>query len=436
MLRKTRFKKAPSQKGYLSLKVIIFSLFLIGMTVIALIMPLRPTKSNIEKRTLAKFPKVSFQTLVNGKYFSDVTTWYADTFPMRESLMSDNAKFKEAYGIQTTQMIGQVSPQTKEKNKAATPKTTLTKKTNKADKIKNVDEKLDNVFISGNRAYSVYGFNQTAVDKYTDTINRFVDKVPNSKVYDIVVPTSSGIYLSDKTTKELGGSNQKKAINYIYKRLNKKINKVDAFSEIDNHSKEYLYFRTDHHWTAKGAYYAYSQYMKKAGKTPSKLSDYKHRAFKGFLGTSYAYSNQASALGDTPDTVHTYQPQGTNTMKYTDRLNQPNQTGKIIADASKYDEASKYMAFIAGDEPYEEIHNPKIKDGSSVVVIKESFGNAFVPFLVNNYENVYVVDYRYYDDQLAKLVNEKHIQDVIFLNNISAASTDTLIDNIARITEN
>lgn len=434
MRRKTRAKKAPSQKGYLSLKVIIFSLFLISMTVIALIMPLRPTKSSIEKRTLAKFPKVSLKTVVNGKYFSDVTTWYADTFPMRESLMNDNAKFKEAYGIQTTQMIGQVTPQTKTKETA--PKTTPTKKGDKADKIKNVDEKLDNVFISGNRAYSVYGFNQAAVDKYTATINRFADKVPNSKVYDVVVPTSSGIYLSDKTTKELGGTNQKKAINYIYKHLNKKVNKVDAFSEIDNHSKEYLYFRTDHHWTARGAYYAYSQYMKKAGMKPSKLSDYKHRAFKGFLGTSYAYSNQSSALGNTPDTVHTYQPKATNTMKYTDRLNQPNQTGKIIADASKYDEASKYMTFIAGDEPYEEIHNPTVKNGSSVVVVKESFGNAFVPFLVNNYENVYVVDYRYYDDQLAKLVNEKHIQNVVFLNNISAASTDTLIDNIARITEN
>ncbi|MCQ2570050.1 MAG: DHHW family protein, partial [Limosilactobacillus sp.] len=106
------------------------------------------------------------------------------------------------------------------------------------------------------------------------------------------------------------------------------------------------------------------------------------------------------------------------------------QSAKIIADATQYDEANKYMTFIAGDQPFEEINNPKLHDGSSIVIVKESFGNAFTPFLVNNFEHVYVVDYRYYDGKLAELVRDKHIQNVVFLNNISAASTDTLVGSL------
>ena len=79
------------------------------------------------------------------------------------------------------------------------------------------------------------------------------------------------------------------------------------------------------------------------------------------------------------------------------------------------------------------IENPDLSDGSSCLVVKESFGNAFVPFLVDNYQTVYVVDYRYYPEGITGLIQEKGIQDVIFLNNISAATTDSLVQNIEEI---
>lgn len=427
---KIRIKKLTVAK----LKTIIFAITLVILTAISLVLPLRPTKSNIEKRTLTKFPEFSLQAIQNGQYFEQIGTWYADTFPMREDLISYNAQIKSLYGIKTTQMIGSVRQ--KANAQTTTPAKTKVKASHdKVTKRRGVDEQLDNIYISGDSAYSLYGFNQSACETYAQTVSDLSKRLGSQvQIYDVVVPTSSEIYLDKRTIKELGGHNEKQAINYIYKHLSKNIEAVDAYRAIDDHSKEYLYFRTDHHWTARGAYYAYQALMEKMGKKPSKLSDYKRRSFKGFLGTSYAYSNQAPVLKKHPDIVHTYQPKATNKMKYLDREGNF-QDGKIIADARPYDEASKYMAFIAGDEPFEEIHNPKLHDNSSCVVIKESFGNAFVPFLVNNFENVYVVDYRYYEGTIPNLVQAKGIRDVIFLNNISAASTDSLIAGMQEVSQ-
>ena len=89
---------------------------------------------------------------------------------------------------------------------------------------------------------------------------------------------------------------------------------------------------------------------------------------------------------------------------------------------SEYDPGMKYSCFTGGDNPYTEIVNPKINDGSSCLLLKESYGNAYAPFLVDHYQYVYIVDYRYYRDNVVSLINEKKIQDVILLNNMEALS--------------
>ena len=82
----------------------------------------------------------------------------------------------------------------------------------------------------------------------------------------------------------------------------------------------------------------------------------------------------------------------------------------------------KYNCFIGGDNPYTEIYNPTITDGSSCVIIKESYGNAFVPFLVDHYQTIYVIDYRYYQGNLTQFIQEHGVNDLIFLNNADALS--------------
>ena len=164
--------------------------------------------------------------------------------------------------------------------------------------------------------------------------------------------------------------------------------------------------------------------MKIKGEKASPLKDYTKKEFDGFLGSFYSFSNQSEVLYNNQDTVNAYIPE-VNELTYIDH-NGVEQKGKVVEDADSYSKENKYLCFIEGDEPYEKIENPNVDDDSSCVVIKESYGNAFVPFLVNNYHDVYVIDYRYYSGGLVNLIKENDIKDVIFLNTTIAITTSSV----------
>ena len=136
-------------------------------------------------------------------------------------------------------------------------------------------------------------------------------------------------------------------------------------------------------------------------------------------GSFYSFSNQSEILKNNADTITAYVPKGTNVIRYLEKGGEEKKWN-IINDVSAYAPGVKYSCFIGGDNPFSWINNPDITDGSSCVIIKESYGNAFVPFLVDHYQMVYVVDYRYYEDNLIDFVKENKVQDVIFLNNADA----------------
>ena len=106
----------------------------------------------------------------------------------------------------------------------------------------------------------------------------------------------------------------------------------------------------------------------------------------------------------------------------------------LIADGDTYGETMKYLIFAAGDQPYEEITNNDMTEGPSCIVVKESFGNCFIPFLVNHYKNVYVVDYRHYEaGTVTQLAQEKGVDDVLLLSNISMTRNEGLVSQFSNI---
>ena len=105
----------------------------------------------------------------------------------------------------------------------------------------------------------------------------------------------------------------------------------------------------------------------------------------------------------------------------------------MIANGDEYGETMKYLIYAAGDQPYEEIINNDMAEGPSCIVVKESFGNCFLPFLVNHYKTVYVVDYRYYDGTVSALAQEKGVDDVLLLNNVSMTRNEGLINSFSNI---
>ena len=107
--------------------------------------------------------------------------------------------------------------------------------------------------------------------------------------------------------------------------------------------------------------------------------------------------------------------------------------GKIIYDESTAPASLKYGAFITGDNAYSVINNPDVTDGSSCIVVKESFGNAFVPFLTDHYQTIYVLDYRYWKGSISQFAVDKGVQDVLFVNNLSAIRSTALVSDLHNV---
>jgi hypothetical protein len=107
---------------------------------------------------------------------------------------------------------------------------------------------------------------------------------------------------------------------------------------------------------------------------------------------------------------------------------------KIVSDGNALSQGNKYLCFVSGDRPYGVINNPTLNDGSSCLVVKESFGNAMVSFFVANYQTVHVIDYRYFASvdqrKLSQFVTDNGIKDVVFVNNISATRNQALVNTI------
>jgi len=287
----------------------------------------------------------------------------------------------------------------------------------KVDKAENVaGEQIGSLYLNGDSAYELYYFSEKAVRAHASLLNTVQAMFPKVKLSAMIVPNSFGVILEPKVQENLASSGMDQAIAYSYSLMDKRVNTVNVFDALSAHKKEYIYFRTDHHWTQLGAYYGYQEYCKSMGYSTRPLSDYQKLDFPEFYGTFYFFMNRPESLKGHPDQVTAYQG-SMNTMQYTDSKGNL-QEGKLINDASQMLPGNKYNCFMLGDHGYVEIHNEGAPRKKSILVLKDSYGNAFVPLLAQDYRDVYVVDYRHYQGNASSLIREKGIEEILFLNNI------------------
>jgi len=413
-------EKASKLKIILSVSVTVV-IFIIGLAFFA-----RPTRSENEKRELTPFPEFTVDGFLSGEFTSQVSLWFSDTYPLREMMIEANASLNSLYGIRDEQVIGGGEGDD-------IPAGPADIEFNPTDDGKG--EGFEGMYINGDTAYQLYFFNKQNSDSYVALVNDFASQVKGkAQVYDMIVPLHYQIALSEETVKKYNASDCGDAIDYMYGNLADGIKSVDTLPYLTAHNDEYLYFRTDHHWTARGAYYAYLAFCEVKGITPTQLSDYRRLQFDGFLGTFYAGARQPQAMKGNPDYVEAFVPIGVNEEDvYDSKGNKIAELAVVYTGADKYDAGNKYLTFIGGDQPLIKIHNPKINDGSSIVIVKESYGNAFVPFLVDSYEYVYVIDYRAWSGNLASFVIDNGINDVLFLNVVSNTSTGERLKELSSI---
>ncbi|MBE6989221.1 MAG: hypothetical protein E7426_00550 [Ruminococcaceae bacterium] len=270
----------------------------------------------------------------------------------------------------------------------------------------------NSVLVCGDYALEFFNLGSDGNSSYAQILNDFAARYPGVNVTSVLVPKCCA-FESPEGYKD-PGPNARDYIANTYAMMDGTIKKADVFGIMSQHVGEYMFYRTDHHWTGLGAYYAYVAYCDANGLTAAPLSSYSTVINTGFIGTLYGYAGQPASLTANPDYTEGHLPQTGYRMSYCRGGNWYNATA-INTGASSY--AGMY---IGGDQPLTVIETD-LQNGKTVVVVKESYGNAFVPYLIDQYQRVVVLDIRESEGTMSEVMSEYDVTDVVVINNQQAA---------------
>lgn len=363
---------------------VVFLIFIYGMALWFLFSP-KTDYSSSEKRYLQKFPDANVEKVLSGDFGSEFETFFADRFPQRNTWVGLNAY------------------------------TTLAEGNNGASGVYNCKNGyLINKPVSTDNNLDK---NVGAVVDFAKTIDAptTVMLVPSTGyIADDVLPTFHDKYNDDEDISKISSTLSKEKIGFVDLREGFK-------SEYKNGSQ--LYYKTDHHWTTKGAYTGYQELCKALGVTPIDDSTLKKDSYPDFYGTTYSSSGFWLTP---PDNIEIWSnPKNSDkniSVKITEGANVKTSGSMYFTDHLKEDD--KYPVFIDGNHALTEITNTNAKNGT-ILLIKDSFSHSLAPFLAENYSKVVLVDLRYYKESVSQLVSTYNPEQVVVLYGIDNLATDT-----------
>lgn len=275
----------------------------------------------------------------------------------------------------------------------------------------------------------IYGENKWLFEKFTslnkvklsnniNAINQFSKKYDKS-VSVMIVPNSYEIY-SEDLPRGLYQIEQEKIIKGLYSNLiySNNINLLDKFK---NEKNNYIYYKTDHHWTTYGAYLAYCSFIESIGMKPINLNYYNSNEISGFYGS---YFSKAKPFNISSDIIKYYDFEGLEMNILGEEVY------NSIYDFSKINSRDKYSMFIRGNNALTIIDNKNLKNGKKILVIKDSFANSLVPFLTQNFEEVHVIDLRSFNIKISNYMEENDFDNILVLYNFINLATDSDIIKI------
>ena len=273
----------------------------------------------------------------------------------------------------------------------------------------------DGLFIYGDAVYTQASYSATNSTYFAQTA-AYYQKLFGCRMNVIVAPVSSMVIQNPNVTSKI--ADQGEILKKMKALYDPAVNFVDVYSKLYEHRKDYLFFRTDHHWTHRGAYWAYAAWAESVGIDPTPLEDFTFVVRNDdYHGSMYNWTLD-ERVKSFSDTVEAFYPTKKHTMTVTD------QQGRTYTyDSSIVSVNRTYVTFIAGDNPYTVINVPENPQDKNALVLKDSFGNAFVPFLCEHFGNIIVVDARYTTMNVYNQLKDYGITDVFFVNNIQAANT-------------
>ena len=442
---KSRKKPAHVRKKISPGAGVIFFIVLAAVTVLAWMLPLRPTVSEREKRNLERFPAFSVSSLLDGSYFEHIGLWFSDTFPGRDVWIQLSQGIDSLHGRSSVMIYGTMdagdaipvaaepesvptpapaalaestaAPEATPAVPTATPEPTPEPTPYWGGKVLEDEEliTLGAVIQVGDSAYAYTGFSKTYSDIYADAISRAADMLEGKcRVFNVFVLHSTTLMLPREYRESIGCACEEDILEYLNGRLSDKVYNVDTFHSLLPHNSEYIFFHGDHHWTALGAWYVYEEWCKMAGVEPVGLDRYTESVQEPFYGSLYYKANQSNKL--TVDKVYAYTPPGDVHLYIhngdRDTLDKRGYEEELIKQIRSTD---KYLCFLTGDLPMCTFVNNDITDGSACMILKNSAGNPFCYYFTQHYQYVYVLDYRkYFMRSLSDFVDYYDVDDVIF----------------------
>ena len=270
------------------------------------------------------------------------------------------------------------------------------------------------VLVCGDYGVEYFDPDPTGSSAYADTVNKFAAKYPNIHVSCLLTPKSCAYHSPadyDDPHDDIASF-----IKSTYAMMDSSVTTVDCMGLMDQHADEYMFYRTDHHWTSLGAYYASAAYCQANGITQWTLDSYDTVLRTGYTGSLYMYGGHPAELKANPDySAARFPHAGYSMVYYRDGVQYNGQA--VNGGTNEY-----AGMFLCGDQPLTVITTDN-KNGKTLLVFKESYGNAFVPYMIDYYERIVVVDIREEVGSVGGIISQYGVTDALIINHCQAATS-------------
>lgn len=367
---------------------VVFFALLITLPVVTALLP-KKERSEMENKPLQKMPSISAKTVFNRKYMNGLETYISDHFVGRTNWIKSKTVLETSLGK-------------RERN---------------------------GIYILKNRLVEhIAEPDYDSIDKSVNAVNKFASEndVP---VFFMIVPTSAEIY-ADELPQNAPNPNQRDVINYVYRSFSKGITTLDVYPVMESNKYQYIYYRTDHHWTTRGAYLAYAAAGKKMGYTPLPEDKYDiEHASDEFQGTFYSKTLYDKVEKDTLDIWHPTTGENVREVAVTTMYGEEPQLYDSMYFRDHLSVKDKYAAFLGTNAPIVTIKSDN--EGGKLLVIKDSYAHCYAPFLTEHYSEITLIDLRYIQISYKQLLNPEDYDQVLFLYNASSFMSDTDLRKLA-----
>lgn len=380
-------KDKNKQRQYYKTSALLFILFLV-LFVGANVITKDKTFSKTENRMLAGKPKFSVDKLLEGRFTSKFEDYVVDQFIGRDFFT--NVK------INMDKLLGK-----KESN---------------------------GVFL-GEDGYLVENFtkpNEKAVKENLQAINNFSTRYKNIKQYMLISPTAVSI-LKDKLPMDAPVIDQEAYLQSYKDKLPQSLSFVDNYKTMYDHRNEYIYYKTDHHWTSLGAFYSYKE-LEKAMNLKEMPDDYytQQMVSNNFYG---ALSSKSGYHVKEGDKVNVYLPTKGDSQNVVVNYAEEQERTATLYSSEALEQKDKYEVFLKGNHPLVKIKTDT-NNNKTLLIFKDSYANSFIPFLVKDFSKIIVVDPRYYYEDIDSLMQQENVNEVLYLYNANTFFNDTSLSPV------